>query len=62
MHSDAGYETWFGYLTFVQDDAFRALCEANKLESAPYYDPEHPKALIWNENRQQVEKTGTISG
>lgn len=57
-HSDADVETWFGYLTFVQDEAFRALCEANELDSAPYFDPEHPMALIWNENRQQVEKNG----
>ena len=57
-HSDADVETWFGYLTFVQDEAFRALCEANELDSAPYFEPEHPMALIWNENRQQVEKNG----
>lgn len=57
-HSDADVETWFGYLVFVQDEAFRALCEANNLDSAPYFDPEHPKALIWNENRGQVEKNG----
>lgn len=58
LSSGADVETWFGYLIFVQDDAFRALCEANDLDSAPYFDPEHPMALIWNENRQQVEKNG----
>lgn len=57
-HSDADVESWLGYLVFVQDDVFRALCKANDLESAPYFDPEHPMALIWNENRQQVEKNG----
>ena len=58
LSSGADVETWFGYLIFVQDDAFRALCEANDLDSAPYFDPEHPMALIWNENHQQVEKNG----
>lgn len=58
LSSGADVETWFGYLIFVQDDAFRALCEANDLDSAHYFDPEHPMALIWNENRGQVEKSG----
>ncbi len=58
LSSGADVETWFGYLTFVRDDAFRALCQANNLDSAPYFDPEHPMALVWNENREQIEKNG----
>ncbi len=58
LSSGADVETWFGYLTFVRDDAFRALCQANNLDCAPYFDPEHPMALVWNENRGQVEKNG----
>lgn len=49
----------WGYLVFVQDDAFCAVCSANGYDPAAYLDPEHPLALAWNQKRFFTEtKTG----
>ena len=47
-------EEW-GYLVFMQDDAFCAVCAANGYDPAAYLDPEHPLALAWNQNRVFTE-------
>ena len=47
----------YGFLAFVQDDAFRTLCEENGYDPADFFDPEHPKALAWNWDGSQVEQT-----
>ena len=52
-HSD-GVEIW-GYLVFVQDEVFRTLCADNDIDPAEYFDPEHPMALAWNQNRTMIE-------
>ena len=51
-------ELW-GTLAFISDDAFCTACAANGYDPAAYFDPEHPLALVWNQNRVFTEtKTG----
>lgn len=45
-----------GYIMFVQDEAFRALCKANSLNPDDYFDADHPMALVWNQNPMVTEK------
>ena len=47
-------EEW-GFLVFVQDEVFRTLCVDNDIDPAEYFDPEHPMALAWNQNRAMIE-------
>ena len=48
--------TELGYIMFVQDEAFRALCEANGLNPDDYFDAAHPMALAWNQNPMVTER------
>ena len=51
--------TRWGYLAFLQDDAFCTICEANGYDPASYLDPAHPQALVWNQTGFYTEtKTG----
>lgn len=39
----------FGFLVFVNDEAFRALCQDNGMKPDPYFDEESPVGLFYNQ-------------
>ena len=41
--------TYWGNIVFLQDEAFRRLCEANGLDAGEYFDTAAPRALVWNQ-------------
>lgn len=46
----------FGYLTFVNDDTFRALCKENHLNADDYFDEAHPEGIVFNDAVEKYQE------
>lgn len=47
----------FGYLAFVDDDAFRSICKENHLNAEEYFDKTHPVGILFNESVEGYQET-----
>ena len=46
----------FGYLVFVDDESFRAVCKENHLNAEQYFNEEQPAGIIFNDGVEKYQE------